>query len=237
VLKYTLSLIFALIVAIFADAQSSMKMKLILEYNVKKANAEINNPTLIVQLHGVGSNKDDLFSFANELSSNFIVVSAQAPNEYYMGFAWYNLQVSNDGYWSDIPQAKASVEKIDQFIEYAINQYSTEPKVILMGFSQGAIMSIATALKYPEKIKAVVAMSGYYNGDIVAVDPNNLLAKKIPFFAVHGIQDDVIPVTRAKESYKNLESHFTNYSFKEYPLAHGISNESLTDVVNWINNL
>ena len=63
---------------------------MILEYVARAPKCEINNPPLLILLHGYGSNKQDLFSFAEELPDELLIISAQAPFEMgYGGYAWY----------------------------------------------------------------------------------------------------------------------------------------------------
>ena len=55
-----------------------------------------------------------------------------------------------------------SVKKLKEFIEYASNTYPIDPnKKFIIGFSQGAILSMALALVLGEKIKGIIPMQGY----------------------------------------------------------------------------
>ena len=94
---------------------------------------------LLIQLHGVGSNKEDLFSFAHMLPKKYTILSTQAPIDYYGGFAWYNLYPGEDGFISNIPEAKESLKAIKEFIENVFivtkfkqhaNTVALEPKLV-----------------------------------------------------------------------------------------------------------
>nr|MBP9849994.1 alpha/beta fold hydrolase [Flavobacterium sp.] len=127
------------------------------------------NPVLIL-LHGYGSNEEDLFSFATELPQEYYVISVRAPYDLQpYGHAWYAIHFDADeNKFSDNEQAKESLALIASFIDEIVKQYPIDTKnVTLIGFSQGAILSYATALTYPEKIAKVVALSGYFNQDIL----------------------------------------------------------------------
>lgn len=188
---------------------------------------------MILQLHGIGSNKDDLFSFAGQLPPEYLVVSAQAPIPYYGGWAWYNLYPAMDGnFTSNLEEAKDSVNKIIAFIKEAIEAYSTQEKVILMGFSQGCISSYAVANKAPELVKSIVGMSGYFNEEIVPFDRKAL--QHIPIFATHGSEDAVIPIEKAKETYRVFEQADLAFHFTSYPMPHGVSPECLRDVIGFL---
>ena len=85
------------------------------------------------------------------------------------GHAWYAIHFDADeNKFSDNIQAKQSVELISDFIDEVVKHYSIDTKnVNLIGFSQGAILSYATALTFPDKISKVVALSGYFNQEIM----------------------------------------------------------------------
>ena len=61
---------------------------------------------------------DSVSLYAEELQDEFLIVSARAPMPMMMGgYAWYTIHWdANDGKFSDIPEAKASLEKINQSI-------------------------------------------------------------------------------------------------------------------------
>lgn len=202
-----------------------------LRFNERPSNSDHSKNKLLIQLHGIGSNKEDLFSFANELPADYTVLSAQAPIPYFGGWAWYNLYPAANGFTSNNVEAKQSLIKINKFIDLALEKYNTEEKVVLMGFSQGAILSLATALNNPNKIEKVVAMSGYLNPDFVEQPITDL---PFPILATHGTEDAVIPIEKATSSYKDLA--YQNFNFKSYPMPHGVSSDCLNDVISFLNN-
>ena len=90
-----------------------------LKYLVRHPKKATENPPLLILLHGYGSNELDLFSFAEELPDELVIVSARAPYEMgHGGHAWYaiNLDAGNNKH-SDLKQANISIEKIAAFID------------------------------------------------------------------------------------------------------------------------
>ncbi len=213
------------------------KQKLSLTHNVLEAKNGDENPPLLVMLHGYGSHENDLFSFADSLNEKCTVVSVRAPIVLgYGGFAWYEIDVNNLGdKMSNIPQAKNSIEKIQNFIEEAHSAYGTNPKkTYLAGFSQGCILSYALALNYPEKFSKIVALSGYILKEII---PENFDTKKLQhldFFVSHGTQDSVLPVEWARQSAQVLERLKISHQYREYPMPHGINPQCFEDMKNWM---
>ena len=141
-----------------------------LHYLIREPKVVAEKNPLLLLLHGYGSNEEDLFSFANELPQDHYVISVRAPYDLQpYGHAWYAIHFDADeNKFSDNVQAKQSVEIIASFIDEIVKQYPIDTKnVSLIGFSQGAILSYATALTYPEKVTKVVALSGYFNQEIM----------------------------------------------------------------------
>ena len=141
-----------------------------LEHLIRPSSLETGKPPVLFMFHGYGSNEEDLFSFAPELQPEFCVISVRAP--YPMetfGNAWYAINFdAENGKWSDDEQAKTSIAKIVHFIDESCEAYGLDSKnITLLGFSQGTILSYAVGLSYPEKIKNVVALSGYINENIL----------------------------------------------------------------------
>jgi phospholipase/carboxylesterase len=212
-------------------------MNLSLEYKIQEPKIKLDKNPLILLLHGYGSNEEDLFSFATELPEEYYIISARAPYDMQYGaFAWYAINFDADeNKFSDHEQAKVSRDLIAGFIDELIQTYPIDAqKVTLVGFSQGAILSYAVALSYPEKVQKVVAMSGYLNLEIVAEDylKNNFNNLKI--FASHGTVDQVIPVEWARKTPAILENLGINITYKEYPIGHGVAPQNFYDFKNWI---
>jgi len=141
-----------------------------LNHLVRPNRTASENPPVLFMLHGYGSNEEDLFSFASELPDELFIISIRAPYPLEpLGYAWYAINFDAEfGKWSDDQQAIASREKIVAFLDEACTEYHLDKgNTTLLGFSQGTILSYAVALSYPEKIKNVIALSGYINEGIL----------------------------------------------------------------------
>jgi phospholipase/carboxylesterase len=212
-------------------------MNLSLYHIIREPKIKKDKNPLLLLLHGYGSNEDDLFSFSSELPDDYYIVSVRAPYDMQFGsYAWYAINFDADeNKFSDIGQAKTSRDLIAKFIDELIRNYPIDSKnVTLIGFSQGAILSYAVALSYPEKVQRVIAMSGYVSTEI-AIDgfENNALGK-LKIFASHGTVDQVIPIEWARKSIPILENLDIEVIYKEYPIGHGVSPQNFYDFKNWL---
>jgi len=206
-----------------------------LDYLVRPSTLKENAPLLLL-FHGYGSDENDLFSFASELPEEFLIISAKAP--YPMqpyGNAWYAINFDAEkGKWSDNDQAKQSRDLIANFIDEILAKYNTNSdNVTLLGFSQGAILSYAVAFTYPEKVKNVIALSGYINTDLFELKSPEAY-KNLNFYCSHGSVDQVIPVDWARQTKPFMEQLGVNYKYSEFPVGHGVAPQNFYEFREWL---
>lgn len=207
-----------------------------LHYLVRQPKTTVANPPLLILLHGYGSNEEDLFSFAEELPDELLIVSARAPYTMgYGGYAWYAINFdANNGKFSDLEQARTSIDQIATFIDDIKKRFQTNPdKTFLLGFSQGAILSYALSFAYPNKVQHVVALSGYINNELL---PNDLADANLTtdYYISHGTVDQVLPVDWARKAPLFLETLQLAHEYSEYPVGHGVAPQNFYSFKTWI---
>jgi len=212
-------------------------MNLSLEYLIREPKIKQEKNPLLLLLHGYGSNEADLFSFASELPDEYYIISARAPYDLQYGsYAWYAINFDADqNKFSDFEQAKISRDLIATFIDELIKTYPVDVKnITLVGFSQGSILSYAVALSHPEKVKNVIALSGYISEPIFEENYKNNDFSKLSIFASHGTVDQVIPVEWARKTKPFLDNLGIESTYKEYPVGHGVAPQNFYDFKNWL---
>ena len=208
-----------------------------LEHIIRPSSLTSQKAPVLFMLHGYGSNEDDLFSFAAELPAALCIISVRAPYTLQpFGYAWYAINFDADnGKWSDDEQAIASRDKIAVFIDEACDVYNLDTEnVSLLGFSQGTILSYAVALSHPDKIKNVIALSGYINEGILAEDYHNQEHSNLDIYASHGQVDQVIPIEWAQKAPVLLAKLKISHIFEEFPTGHGVAQENFYSFKNWL---
>jgi len=211
--------------------------KLSLKYIVRKPKEQTKNTSLLILLHGYGSNEEDLYSFASELPSDLIIVSARALQDLGFGsYAWYTIHFNNtQGKFSDIPEAIKARDVIYKFIKEIQEKYTISPeKTFLLGFSQGTILSYAVALNHPETVQKVIALSGYVNPDLLPENMEKINYSKLDFFISHGNVDQVIPVEWANKAPQFLNQLNIKNCYQEYPVGHGVAPKNFFDFKKWM---
>lgn len=213
-------------------------MELSLYHLVRQPKVKQDRHPLLVLIHGYGSNEEDLFGFAGQLPDEYLILSVRAP--YSMpgyGFAWYaiNFDAGMNKFTDDV-QAAQSRDLIAKFIDEAVQAYPVDKdKVTLIGFSQGAILSYSVALKYPEKVSSVAALSGYLYTPIIPEDISVAKLSGLKFFISHGIVDQVIPVDWARKAPEFLNTLGITNEYHEYPVGHGVAPQNFYDLLKWLN--
>lgn len=208
-----------------------------LEHLIRPSNLTTGKIPVLFMFHGYGSNEEDLFSFAEELPGELCIISVRAPYPLYpFGHAWYAINFDADqGKWSDNEQARDSREKIVAFMDEACQTYGLDnEQVTLLGFSQGTILSYALAISYPEKIRNVIALSGYINEDILLEDYEDKSHSHLKVYASHGQVDQVIPPEWAQKAPALLQKLGIDCTYEEFPVGHGVSPQNFRSFATWL---
>jgi len=195
-------------------------------------------PPLLVLLHGVGSNEEDLFGLEDAFAPEFVVVSVRAPLEMRPGsYAWFPVQFTPEGPVADPIQAEASRQLLVDFLGVVGKEYSTDPnRVVVAGFSQGAIMAASLMITRPELLAGAVLMSGRVLPEVLPLAATDRLAG-VRVLIVHGTGDHVLPVFHGRASRQTLEGLGIHPDYREFAMGHTVSDESLAAVAGWVNGL
>ena len=208
-----------------------------LEYLLRPSSKTSGKVPCIFMFHGYGSNEEDLFSFASELPKELLVISVRAPYDLDpFGHAWYAINFDAAyGKWSDDEQAKTSRDKIVAFMDEACEAHNVDKdNITLLGFSQGTILGYAVALSFPEKVKNLIALSGYVNESILLDGYADKDHSNLNIYASHGQVDQVIPVEWAQKSPDFLKNHNINFKYEEFPIGHGVSQQNFYSFRDWL---
>ena len=193
-------------------------------------------PPLLVLLHGVGSNESDLIGLAPYLDGRFFIISARAPVELGPGmYGWFHVMLDPVTPVINPDEAERSRLILLQFINEATQAYGSDPhRVYLLGFSQGAIMSLSIALTRPDTLAGVVGMSGRILPEVLphAAPPEAM--RGLPVLIVHGTEDPVLPIQHGRAARDLLSALPVSLTYREYPIGHYVSEESLAEVAAWL---
>lgn len=197
-----------------------------------------NPSTIVIFMHGYGANGDDLISIADiwkKKLQNTLFLSPHAPfpcDGVPFGRQWFSL-----GNWDPHHYGKNEVAEnliqgvtkalphINAYMDAVLETYRlTESSVALVGFSQGAMMAISTALSRERACAGVIGYSGGFVGS------HTLPIRSVcPTLLIHGTHDGVIPFRAMHESADTLKlNHIPVETLACENIGHGISDEGLS---------
>ena len=196
---------------------------------------------MIILLHGFGAHMGDLASLAPAIDSEgYVYIFPNAPIPFEIGpgatgYGWtYPRRIPQELRRAD--DVDAVVDMLAALVDEVTEQYDTDPgQVILGGFSQGGMMTYRYGLPNPDKFKGLAALSA------VAPDEDTMREKlpadrSQPIFVAHGISDMVIEVQMARDTLEFLKAEGYKPVYHEYAMAHEISQQTLSDLAEWIKN-
>lgn len=190
---------------------------------------------ILVALHGYGDSARNFAELAGEFSlPDTLWVVPQAPDAVPMtadGGQWYDL------FSASREEVARSSGMVDTLLAALLDAQGpraagqTPVPVALLGFSQGAYISLYTAVRTHRRLAAVVALSGYLAQTHRTPLPLPFHVQETPFFVAHGLHDNVVLPTSYFEAIDTL-SHWgcTRVVGKTYPVAHSIHPKELDDV-------
>jgi phospholipase/carboxylesterase len=219
-------------------AQTPLQTDLPLKY-LEQTNPESRNQPLVIFLHGYGSNEQDLFDIKDELPASYNYLSVRAPMVIEEGrYQWFR-QKGDGAYDGESDDLKTSGAVLLDFVAQAAKKYHTEPnKVFLVGFSQGAMMSYEVALRHPEAVGGIAALSGRILPVLRSELKPDEKRQKLAIFIGHGTADTLLPYNDGTDADRLLQSLSLKPEFHAYPgVGHSISAVEMQDLSAWLQRL
>ncbi|HEX2940116.1 MAG TPA: prolyl oligopeptidase family serine peptidase [Rhodopila sp.] len=183
---------------------------------------------LVILCHGLGADAYDLIDLAPTWAKacpDAIFTSVHAPFSHDSGFGrqWWSVADRSPPVMES--GLRTAAPYLFGFIEAELARLSLRDYAI-MGFSQGAMMSLFAGLRGSAAPRAVLA----YSGALMA--PQTLeaeLTHRPPVLLVHGEDDDVVPASRSREAEASLMAVGVAVDAHFIPrLGHGIDDTGIS---------
>jgi phospholipase/carboxylesterase len=180
----------------------------------------------VIWLHGLGADGHDFEPIVPELELGRPVrfVFPHAPvrpvtiNNGMRMRAWYDIFQFGGG-----PEDEAGLRASQKLLEELMRAQKLPPeRIVLAGFSQGGAIVLQTALRYPERLAGVMALSTYLPLASTLSSEASPGNRQLPVFMAHGLYDDIIPVARAQQSRQMLEALGYKVQWHDYPMPHSV---------------
>lgn len=195
----------------------------------------------VIWLHGLGADGYDFEPIVAQLKlPNIRFILPHAPeigvtiNNGYVMPAWYDLYGLTAGSKEDESGIRASQEYINSLINIEIERGIPAKRIVLAGFSQGGAIALHTALRYPQRLAGVLALSTYLPLKSKLVDEAHSANADTPIFMAHGIFDEVISLDTCQLSLNLLQSRQFSVTWHEYNMAHSVCAEEIADIRDFL---
>ena len=193
----------------------------------------------VIWLHGLGADGHDFEPIVPELALAKPVrfVFPHAPmrpvtiNQGMRMRAWYDIYQLGGGP-EDEAGVRASQKLVDEMI--AFEKKRGARSIVLAGFSQGGAVVLQTALRHPQRLAGVLALSCYLPLYATLQAERSSANQDLPIFMAHGEYDDIIPLERAERSKEVLERLGYKVEWHTYRMPHSVCAEELRHISQFL---
>ncbi|HEY5657738.1 MAG TPA: alpha/beta fold hydrolase [Myxococcota bacterium] len=195
------------------------------------------HPTLLL-LHGWGASAHDLLGLAPVLHrGNALVLCPQGPLAFQagpgaVGYGWFPLVPDRPPEARAVEAARAALER---FLGAALDRYPVDRRrLVIGGFSQGGFMACQIALRDPARFAGLMALSSWLPSDLAQEIPRTAAHAELPTLLIHGSDDPLVSVERAREARDILLRLGVPTVYREYAMGHEIRPEVLGAILEWL---
>jgi phospholipase/carboxylesterase len=198
----------------------------------------------VIWLHGLGADGFDFVPIVNELrlpptlAVRFIFPHARPrPVTINNGFvmrAWYDITSLGPDRVEDEAGIRESAAVVKGYIEREAARGIASERIVVAGFSQGGAIAFQAALRYPQRLAGVMALSTYLplrQTLAVEASPAN---RDVPILMCHGSRDQVLPMTLGTASRDLLQSLGYTIEWRSYAMEHSVCMEEVLDISKWL---
>ena len=200
----------------------------------------------VIWLHGLGADGSDFEPIVPELgladapALRFIFPNAPLRpvtcNGGYVMPAWYDIiSLEPDSRRIDEAGLLESRALVRQLIAREASRGIPSERVFLAGFSQGGAVAYLSGLTHPEPLAGIIALSTYIPSPGLVSRELAEANHRIPIFAAHGSEDDVVSLELGRKALELLHSEGLNPVWRTYPMPHSVCPEEVADIGHWLN--
>jgi phospholipase/carboxylesterase len=198
----------------------------------------------IIWLHGLGADGNDFVPIVPELrlppSLALRFVFPHAPirpvtiNNGMRMRAWYDIKDLSASGVPDQAGIRESAAILAKFIQRERDAGVAANQIVIAGFSQGGAIALYAALRHPERLAGVMALSAYLPLSSRLAAEATAANRDLPILMCHGSFDPVLPMELGSASRDLLQAAGYAVEWKEYPMQHQVGLEEIRDISAWL---
>jgi phospholipase/carboxylesterase len=203
------------------------------------------DPTaLVIWLHGLGADGHDFEPLVPQLTwpgaPDIRFVFPHAPvrpvtlNGGMPMRAWYDIISIDAGRDHDGRGIVDSVNQSAALINREIDRGIPADRIVLAGFSQGGAIAVQLALRFPQRLAGLIALSTYLLFSDRLGSQSHEANQGLPIFVGHGTSDPMVPFSMGEELTRQLESIGYPVDWHSYPMPHAVCPQEISDITAWL---
>ncbi|KAK4047868.1 hypothetical protein OIO90_006029 [Microbotryomycetes sp. JL221] len=219
------------------------------EIAIREASAE--HDMTVIMLHDLGDPQDRL-PLHHRMAGNYPNIKWVAPQARNLSVSvfddvplsgWYDVRHTGQLHWDEdetgMIESHRQINQVIQRERRVFADAGKTPRVVIVGFSQGAVMGLLATIASSEPIEALIMISGYLPLPLKMHRIGSMasFARETPIFWGHGREDpdvDIEDATADVVSLRRPPFMFENLRFRVYDdLRHDWSEDELDDIVKW----
>lgn len=182
---------------------------------------------VLIMLHGRGANAEDIISLSHYLKlRDTHIIAPQATNNAWYPYSFLSPRQQNE------PWLSSALQVLNEILSDVIVAGFKSQQVFILGFSQGACLTLEFATHNAMPFGGIIAFTGGLIGDILQEENYMGNFQQTKVFIGNSDKDPHVPVARSEESKRIMEKLGAEVTLKIYPgMAHTVNDDEL----NWVN--
>lgn len=203
-----------------------------------------NPDAAVVWMHGLGADGHDFEPIVPELGlparPSIRFVFPHAPlrpvsiNQGHVMRAWYDIRALAGVWREDEAGVRQSARQIEALAERERQRGIVPRRLVLAGFSQGGAMALHVALRYPERLAGILALSCFLPLASTLATEASAANRDVPIFWAHGLHDPMIPLALAEQGREQVAALGYRIEWHQYAMPHSVCAEEIADVARWL---
>jgi phospholipase/carboxylesterase len=198
----------------------------------------------VVWLHGLGADGHDfeplvpLLTWPDAPDIRFVFPHAPVRPVTINGGvpmrAWYDIVSLTSGRDQDRAGIAASIDQAAALVRREHRRGIEAGRIVMAGFSQGGAIALQAALRFPERLAGLVALSTYLLLDEQLDHEAHPANRGLPVFFGHGTQDPMVPFRLGEMAAERLRGLDFDVEWHSYPIPHAVCPEEVDDLAAWL---
>jgi phospholipase/carboxylesterase len=203
-----------------------------------------NPSAAVIWLHGLGADGHDFEPVVPQLmwpgAPDIRFIFPHAPvrpvtlNNGMAMRAWYDIVSLTGNRDQDQKGIADSVNDTAALVRRERERGIDSDQIVVAGFSQGGAIALQLAVRYPEKLAGLIALSTYMLLDHRLENDRHEANKDLPLFVGHGRSDPMVPFMLGEQLAERMRNLGHPVEWHSYPMLHAVCPEEIADLSGWL---